>query len=463
MASTTIPRLFKQASGLRPSLTSTNILAKPALQARTRATVVDKPIRAAAPRSPTRATKPSFERATFTIRDGPIFHGKSFGARANISGEAVFTTSLVGYPESMTDPSYRGQILVFTQPLIGNYGVPAAARDEYGLLKHFESPNIQAAGIVVADVALQYSHWTAVESLAEWCAREGVPAITGVDTRAIVTHLREEGSSLGKISVGEEYDADEDEAYDDPASINLVRKVSTKAPFHVPSPKGDAHICLIDCGVKENIIRSIVSRGASVTCVPFDFPIHKSAHHFDGVFISNGPGDPTHCRSTSDNLRSLMETSQIPIMGICLGHQLLAIAAGADTMKMKYGNRAHNIPALDLNTGKCHITSQNHGYAVDPTTLPAEFKEYFTNLNDGSNEGLIHKTRPIFSTQFHPEAKGGPLDSSYLFDAYVESVKVYKTEKDKVKGGAGRGRPDPLMVDLLSKERVGVAPGLPGF
>lgn len=445
----------------RPSANALKRTLQPSTHIRTNATLVSGTPRSPPPRVSTRSTKPSYERATFTIRDGPIFHGKSFGARTNISGEAVFTTSLVGYPESMTDPSYRGQILVFTQPLIGNYGVPSAVRDEYGLFKYFESPNIQAAAIVVADVALQYSHWTAVESLAEWCAREGVPAITGVDTREIVTYLREQGSSLGKITVGEEYDADEDEAYEDPGNINLVQKVSTKAPFHVPSPSGDAHVALLDCGVKENILRSLVSRGASVTCLPYDYPIHKVAHHFDGVFISNGPGDPTHCRATSDNLRTLMDTSQIPIMGICLGHQLVAIAAGARTIKMKYGNRAHNIPALDLSTGKCHITSQNHGYAVDPESIPAEFKEYFTNLNDGSNEGIIHKTRPIFSTQFHPEAKGGPLDSSYLFDAYVERVKEYKNSQETLKGGR-RARPDPLMVDLLAKERVGVAPkGVP--
>ncbi|KXL49976.1 hypothetical protein M433DRAFT_88562 [Acidomyces richmondensis BFW] len=449
------PSCLKPAAGIFSTAAVSRLTST---QVRHNATVVNSTSRSPLPR-PTRSTKPSFERATFTIRDGPIFHGKSFGARANVSGEAVFTTSLVGYPESMTDPSYRGQILVFTQPLIGNYGVPSAARDEFGLLKYFESPNIQACGIVVADVALQYSHWTAVESLAEWCAREGVPAISGVDTRAIVTYLREQGSSLGKITIGEEYDADEDEAYEDPAQINLVKRVSTKAPFHVPSPNGDAHIALIDCGVKENIIRSLVSRGASVTCLPFDYPIHKSAHHFDGVFISNGPGDPTHCRATSDNLRKLMDHSQLPIMGICLGHQLLAIAAGAGTLKMKYGNRAHNIPALDLSTGKCHITSQNHGYAVDPSTLPPDFKEYFTNLNDGSNEGMIHKSRPIFSTQFHPEAKGGPLDSSYLFDAYVQSVKQYKAQQDILKGGRDN-KPSSLLVDLLAKERVGVRPGI---
>jgi carbamoyl-phosphate synthase small subunit len=288
----------------------------------------------------------------------------------------------------MTDPSYRGQILVFTQPLIGNYGVPSSARDEHGLLKYFESPNIQCVGVVVADYAEKYSHWTAVESLADWCAREGVPAISGVDTRAIVTYLREEGSSLARITIGEEYDADQDEAFVDPEQINLVRKVSTKAPFHVNSPTGDMHIAVIDCGVKENILRSLVGRGASVTVFPFDFPIHKVAHHFDGVFISNGPGDPTHCQDTVYHLTRLMESSQLPVMGICLGHQLLALAAGARTVKLKYGNRAHNIPALDLTTGQCHITSQNHGYAVDTPTLPSDFKEYFVNLNDGSNEGI---------------------------------------------------------------------------
>lgn len=374
-----------------------------------------------------------------------------------MSGEAVFTTSLVGYPESMTDPSYRGQILVFTQPLIGNYGVPSAARDDDGLLKYFESPHLQASGIVVADAAEQYSHWTAVESLRQWCEREGVPAITGVDTRAIVTYLREQGSTLARITVGEEYDADEDEAFIDPEQINLVRKVSTKAPFHVSSSKGDLHVAVIDCGVKENILRSLVGRGASVTVFPFDYPIHKVANHFDGVFISNGPGDPTHCASTVYHLQRLMDTSQVPIMGICLGHQLLALAAGAKTIKMKYGNRAHNIPALDLTTGRCHITSQNHGYAVDTSTLPKGWREYFVNLNDQSNEGIIHASRPIFSTQFHPEARGGPLDSSYLFDMYLDNVRKYKETAHHILPQK-EGRPSPLLVDMLAKERVDVAP-----
>lgn len=426
----------------------------------------------------TKISPSSHDRATFTIRDGPVFHGKSFGAKSNISGEAVFTTSLVGYPESLSDPSYRGQILVFTQPLIGNYGVPSAERDENGLLKYFESPSLQAVGVVVADVAERYSHWTAVESLGEWCAREGVPAISGVDTREIVTYLREQGSSLARITIGEEYDADQDEAFVDPEQINLVQKVSTKAPFHVSPGNSTAHVAVIDCGVKENILRSLVNRGASITVFPYDYPIHKVAHHFDGVFISNGPGDPTHCHDTVFNLRKLMETSQVPIMGICLGHQLLALASGARTIKLKYGNRAHNIPALDLTTGRCHITSQNHGYAVDASTLPSDWKPYFINLNDSSNEGLsiyyfysnelsmfylliscftglIHKTRPIFSTQFHPEAKGGPLDSSYLFDIYLESVQKYKTTQAMFQPQRD-SRPSSLLADLLGKERVGV-------
>lgn len=392
--------------------------------------------------------------ATFTIRNGPVFQGTAFGANKNITGEAVFTTSLVGYPESMTDPSYRGQILVFTQPLIGNYGVPSNERDDWNLLKYFESPHIQCAGIVVADYCIQYSHWTAVQSLAEWCAREGVPAISGVDTRAIVTYLREQGSSLARISSGEEYDADEDESFIDPGQINLVKRVSTKAPFVVESPGSKYHVALLDCGVKENILRSLVSRGASVTVFPYNYPIYKVAQHYDGVFISNGPGDPTHCQETVYNLQRLMETSNIPVMGICLGHQLLALAVGATTIKLKYGNRAHNIPALDLTTGQCHITSQNHGYAVDASTLPDEFKEYFVNLNDGSNEGMMHKTRPIFSTQFHPEAKGGPQDSSYLFEKYLENVALAKNSQASYKDN----RPTQLMLDVMSRERVGVEP-----
>ncbi|MCJ1240211.1 Multifunctional pyrimidine synthesis protein CAD [Varicellaria rhodocarpa] len=417
------------------------------------------------PRKMPYARPAAYDRATLTIRDGPIYSGKSFGAKSNISGEAVFTTSLVGYPESLTDPSYRGQIIVFTQPLIGNYGVPSNKKDEAGLLKHFESPNIQASGVVVADYSEKYSHWNAVESLAEW---SGVPLMSGVDTREIVTFLREEGSSLARITIGEEYDADQDEAFIDPGEINLVNQVSTKSPFHISSSHGDLHVAVIDCGVKENILRSLVARGeyskfhlsaSSYLTSPKArvLRIQKVAHHFDGVFISNGPGDPTHCQDTVANLRELMDTSQVPIMGICLGHQLLALATGAKTIKLKYGNRAHNIPALNLLTGRCEITSQNHGYAVDAKTLSGDWREFFVNLNDSSNEGLIHKSRPIFSLQFHPESKGGPEDSSYLFAEYLESVQKYK-QSQIIFSPHRDSRPSPLLVDLLAKQRVGVAP-----
>ncbi|KAK9375294.1 class I glutamine amidotransferase-like protein [Lipomyces chichibuensis] len=369
---------------------------------------------------------PALEKATLTIKDGPIYGGKSFGADKNISGEAVFTTSLVGYPESMTDPSYTGQILVFTQPLIGNYGVPGLTRDQYSLLRYFESSKIQCSGIVVADFAQKYSHWTAVESLGDWCKREGVAAVTGVDTRAIVTYLREQGSSLAQITIGDKANTG---GFQDPGAMHLVAKVSTKHAYEV-NPGQDIKIAVVDCGVKENILRCLVSLGASVTVFPHDFPIQDVASQFDGIFISNGPGDPTHCATTIYNLQQTMHAHSLPIFGICLGHQLLALAVGAKTIKLKYGNRAHNIPTLDLTTGHCHITSQNHGYAVDASTLPADFKEFFINLNDRSNEGMYHASRPIFSTQFHPEAKGGPLDSSFLFDKFLENVKKFKAEKD---------------------------------
>ncbi|EPX71370.1 arginine specific carbamoyl-phosphate synthase subunit Arg5 [Schizosaccharomyces octosporus yFS286] len=368
--------------------------------------------------------------ATLTIRNGPIFHGTSFGANRNISGEAVFTTSPVGYVESMTDPSYKQQILVFTQPLIGNYGVPSGSkRDEHGLLRHFESPHIQCAGVVVNDYATKYSHWTAVESLGEWCAREGVAAISGVDTRAIVTYLREQGSSLAKISIGEEYDANDDEAFADPSAVNLVSQVSTREPFFVGGGDGMLNVAVIDCGVKENILRSLVSRGASVTVFPFDYPIQNIASNYDGVFLTNGPGDPTHLTKTVSNLRQLMDTYNGPIMGICMGHQVLALAAGAKTIKLKYGNRGHNIPAFDIASGNCHITSQNHGYAVDIASLPAEWKSTWVNLNDQSNEGIAHTTRPISSVQFHPEARGGPMDTHYLFDNYMEEARKYQKSR----------------------------------
>ena len=396
-------------------------------------------------RSYASTSKASLDPAKLIIKGGPTFNGLSFGAPKSVSGEAVFTTSLVGYPESMTDPSYRGQIICFTQPLIGNYGVPSGTeRDHFSLLKYFESPHIQCSGIVVTDVALEYSHWTAVESISEWCKREGVAGITGVDTRELVTYLREQGSSLARLSVGNDASTD----FYDPGQDNMVAKVTTKEPFHVPAPNAKHHVLVVDCGAKENILRCLVSRGADITVVPFNYPIHKVADKFDGIFISNGPGDPIYCAETVENLKQVIkEQPDLPLMGICMGHQLLSLAAGAKTLKLKYGNRAHNIPTLDLTTGHCHITSQNHGYAVDANTLTSDYQEYFINLNDSSNEGMMHKERPIFSVQFHPEAKGGPLDSAFLFDKYFQLLDQYKV------AGKGKNLGD-LAAEKLPNARV---------
>jgi len=303
--------------------------------------------------------------AALKLKSGQIFRGTSFGAEIPASGEAVFTTSVVGYPESMTDPSYRGQILVFTQPLIGNYGVPGLFKDQYGLLKYFESDRIQCDGIVVNDYASRYSHWTAVESLGEWCSRHGVPAITGVDTRAIVHLLRDQGSTLSKLVVGEDA-VNEDFSkiqYSDPNKRNLVSEVSTAVPVSY-NPYGDVKIGVIDCGVKHNILRSLVKRGAAVTVLPWNFDFHKIENEFDGIFISNGPGDPTKAMETVVNLRQALNTYKRPIFGICMGNLLLGMAAGLGVRKLQFGNRAHNVPALNMLNGKCQITSQNHGKIV---------------------------------------------------------------------------------------------------
>ncbi|PIA18505.1 carbamoyl-phosphate synthase [Coemansia reversa NRRL 1564] len=363
--------------------------------------------------------------AHLQLRTGETFTGGSFGATSSSIGETVFTTSLVGYPESMTDPSYRGQLLVFTQPLIGNYGVPKRTRDQYGLLKHFESEKIQCSGIVVSDYATKYSHWNAVESLSEWCEREGVPAITGVDTRALVHILRGQGSTLGSLSAGSQPLEESKIQWVDPNAKNLVAQASTDS-VRVFNPDGDVHIALIDCGVKYNIIRSLCEQGARVSLVPWNHNLVDNLASYDGIFISNGPGSPTHCTETIAQLRQAFEVYQRPIFGICMGNQLMGLAAGLNAYKLRFGNRGHNQPAVDLTTGKCVITSQNHGYALDDAQMPAGWDRYYVNANDGSNEGIRHVEKPFRSVQFHPEAKGGPLDTGYLFAEFVDSVRASK-------------------------------------
>lgn len=341
------------------------------------------------------------------------------------SGEVVFTTSLVGYPESMTDPSYHGQILVFTQPLIGNYGVPSDAKDRFGLHKHFESSGIQVSGIVVNDYAARYSHWNAIESLGQWCARFGVPALSGVDTRAVVTLLREKGSTVGHISVGEDAMSRAPSPHID-ISSNWVSNVSRKTA-DVYNPNGRLKIALIDCGAKENIIRCLIERDCQVTVFPHDYDVSSILESFDGIFLSNGPGDPLAVSTTVKNVGKILDKSSgmknpIPVFGICMGHQVMGLAAGFKSYKLPFGNRGHNQPVLDLANGGCVITSQNHGYALDDSNVPLGWEPSFRNANDGSNEGIRHKTLPFSSVQFHPEAFGGPLDTTYLFDDFVASV-----------------------------------------
>jgi len=351
------------------------------------------------------------------LEDGSVHQGFSFGARRSCNGEVVFTTNMVGYPESMTDPSFAGQILNLTFPMIGNYGVPGGEKDASGLDKHFESRRIWAEALLISDYSHDHSHWNAAKSLSTWMKEDDVPGLYGIDTRAITKKIREEGSMLGKIVIDKK-----DVDFRNINKENLVAKVSTKE-VTVYNPDGQTHIVAVDCGMKANIIRCLVERGAKVTVVPYDHDFRGM--EWDGLFLSNGPGDPAMCESTIEYVQTALEGNK-PIFGICLGNQLLARAAGFSTYKLRYGNRGQNQPVVDMLTNKAYITPQNHGFAVDQANLPRDWRPYFINANDGSNEGIIHSSKPFFSVQFHPEARGGPYDTSFLFDKFLNLCRQVK-------------------------------------
>ena len=380
--------------------------------------------------------------ARLILSDGMTFCGWSFGyagdPRQNggrpsgrgqnfdVVGEVVFNTAMTGYPESLTDPSYAGQILVTTYPLIGNYGVPDTGMGDDGLPLFMESGHIHPKALVVADYSEGYSHWNAKESLAAWLKREKIPAITGVDTRRLTKVLREHGVMMGRIIISEKGKVNSEKfatALDeDYGSVNWVEKVSCKEMIRYNEGAGK-RVVLIDCGVKANIIRCLARRGVEIVRVPWDYDFNQL--DFDGLFLANGPGDPEQCGATVEHIRTFLRHPKVrPCMGICLGNQLLARAAGAKTYKLKYGHRSHNQPVREVGTNRCFITSQNHGYAVDDTTLPEDWEPLFVNMNDGSNEGIRHKSNPWFSVQFHPEACSGPTDTEFLFDIFVDSLKT---------------------------------------
>lgn len=375
--------------------------------------------------------------ATLILDDGTTFRGYSFGYEKPVAGEVVFNTAMTGYPESLTDPSYAGQLMVLTYPLIGNYGVPPRTFQPNGLSTFMESEKIHAEAIIISDYSREYSHWNAQCSLGDWLKEEHIPGIYGIDTRALTKKLREHGVMMGRIEI-EGMDNGE-LTMDNYGEVNYVDKVSCKDilvysgeeshTFGIDTPAETLNsqlsilncqlkkkVVLLDCGVKHNIIRSLLKRNLMVIRVPWNYDFNHL--DYDGLFLSNGPGDPDTCDAAVQNIRKALDGDR-PICGICMGNQLLAKAGGASIYKLKYGHRSHNQPVRMVGSEHCFITSQNHGYAVDSETLGADWEPLFINMNDGTNEGIRHKTKPFFSSQFHPEACSGPTDTDFMFDRFA--------------------------------------------
>ncbi|KZT61974.1 small subunit of carbamoyl phosphate synthase [Calocera cornea HHB12733] len=388
--------------------------------------------------------------AVLHLKTGQSFQGRSFGAERSVWGETVFSTSITSYTESMTDPSYRHQILVFTTPLIGNYGVPNndAPTDDYDVGVYLESKGIQCAGVVVADVAERYSHYQAVESIGEWCKRSGIPGISDVDTRAITTLLRDQGTTLGRLAIGHEAlgPAPAPADYWDPSLDNLVAEASTTEPYTL-NPSGDVNIAVLDFGAKANILRSLIRRGARVTVYPWDFDFNSVRDEYDGLFLTNGPGDPKHAKAAIANVRTTLAEWGRPVFGICMGHQIIGLAAGLDAYRMMFGNRGHNQPVLALadsgsiRAGRVYVTSQNHQYALtlsDP--FPEGWEPFFINCNDSSVEGIKSTEgsgKKVWGVQFHPESAGGPLDTIEMFTDFIQTCRDDKALREGTTGGVG--------------------------